>query len=160
MPEDESTAAVRRVAGRGSGGVAVPNDSESVVRAFLTALGPTPAAVRGAVERFLTDDCVWENPGSPVCRGKSEIFSLLPPDFARLAVRFRHIASSGDTVLVERVEDMLRLDGTFIARDLAVMGAFDVRDGRISAWRDYFDITNLINGGAVDGTPGARETVA
>jgi limonene-1,2-epoxide hydrolase len=119
-------------------------EHEQVVREFLTGMGPTPADIRAAVERFLTDDCVWENPGSPVCRGKRQILALMPPDFARLEVRFRHLATVGDTVLTERVENMLRADGTPIARNLKVMAAFDLRDGRIAAWRDYFDITNLI----------------
>ncbi|GAA3748287.1 limonene-1,2-epoxide hydrolase family protein [Streptomyces tremellae] len=124
--------------------------SERVVHDFLTRMGPTPQRVRSAVEDFLTDDCVWENPGSPVCRGKSEICALLPADFARLDVRFRHLATTTDTekatatVLVERTESMFRTDGTPIALNLRVMGAFELRDGLISAWRDYFDPTHLI----------------
>ncbi|WP_156758560.1 limonene-1,2-epoxide hydrolase family protein [Actinokineospora pegani] len=121
------------------------SDNEKLVREFLTRMGPTPGDVRAAVEEFLTDDVVWENPGSPVCRGKAAVLELMPPDFAQLDVEFRHIAHAGGTVLVERVEDMLRVDGTPIARNLKVMAAFEVRDGRIAAWRDYFDITNLIS---------------
>jgi limonene-1,2-epoxide hydrolase len=120
-------------------------EREGLVREFLTRMGPAPADVRSTVDRFLTDDCVWENPGSPVCRGKQEILGLMPADFARLEVRFRHLATVGDTVLAERVEDMIRVDGTHIARNLKVMGAFELRGDRISAWRDYFDITNLIS---------------
>ncbi|MGW0980792.1 limonene-1,2-epoxide hydrolase family protein [Streptomyces xiamenensis] len=120
-------------------------DGEHLVRAFLSAMGPTPAAVRSAVDRYLTDDCVWENPGSPVCVGKGQILGLMPADFAQLEYRFRHVATAGDTVLVERVENMLRTDGTPIARNLKVMAAFEVRDCRIAAWRDYFDITRLIS---------------
>jgi limonene-1,2-epoxide hydrolase len=78
-----------------------------------------------------------------VCHGKARILELLPADFARLAVEFRHVATTGDTVLVERVETLYRTDGSAIARDLAVLAAFQVRDGRICAWRDYFDHTNL-----------------
>ena len=118
---------------------------EQIVREFLTGLGPTPAAVRATIDRFLTDDCVWENPGSPVCRGKQQILDLMPPDFARLEVEFRHLATAADTVLVERVETMHRADGPPIALNLKVMAAFELRDGRISAWRDYFDITTLIS---------------
>lgn len=120
-------------------------DGERLVRDFLTGMGPTPADVRAVVDDFLTDDCVWENPGSPVCRGKEEIFALLPADFARLEVRFRNLATVADTVLVERVESMFRTDGTPIALNLKVMAAFELRAGRISAWRDYFDITHLIS---------------
>lgn len=116
-----------------------------IVREFLTAMGPIPADVRAAVDRFLTDDCVWENPGAPVCRGKREILALMPADFARLEVRFRHLATTADTVLAERIENMFRTDGTFIARNLKVMAAFELRAGRISAWRDYYDSTNLLS---------------
>lgn len=118
---------------------------ELIVREFLTAMGPTPEDVRAAVDRYLTDDCVWENPGAPVCRGKGEILALMPADFARLEVRFRHLATAADTVLAERVENMFRVDGTPIALNLKVMAAFELRAGRISAWRDYFDSTNLIS---------------
>jgi limonene-1,2-epoxide hydrolase len=69
----------------------------------------------------------------------------MPPDFAQLEVEFLHIATVADTVLVERIESMLRADGPPIAKNLKVMAAFELRDGRISAWRDYFDITNLIS---------------
>ncbi|AOS64495.1 limonene-1,2-epoxide hydrolase family protein [Actinoalloteichus hymeniacidonis] len=120
-------------------------DNERVVRDFLGAMGPTPADIGAAVDRFLTEDCVWENPGSPVCRGREQIMALMPPAFAQLVVRFRSVAVTGDTVLVERVEDMLRTDGTPIAANLKVAAAFELRDGRISAWRDYFDITRLIS---------------
>ncbi|MFG7942314.1 limonene-1,2-epoxide hydrolase family protein [Streptomyces cacaoi] len=119
-------------------------DGERLVRSFLTAMGPTSADVRMAVRTHLTDDCVWENPGSPVCRGTAEILRLLPPDFARLEVTFRHMATAGNTVLVERMENMLRTDGTPLALNLRVMGAFEVRAGRISAWRDYYDHTRLL----------------
>ncbi|MEG3630570.1 limonene-1,2-epoxide hydrolase family protein [Streptomyces poriticola] len=120
-------------------------DGERVVHAFLTRMGPTPAEVRRTVDGFLTDDCVWENPGAPVCRGKPEIFALLPADFARLEVRFRHLATAADTVLVERIEDMFRADGTPIALNLKVMAAFELRGDLISAWRDYYDPTHLIS---------------
>jgi limonene-1,2-epoxide hydrolase len=120
-------------------------EHERVVREFLTGMGPTPADVRATVDRFLTDDCVWENPGSPTCRGKGQVLDLMPADFARLEVGFRHMATVADTVLAERVESMFRADGTPIALNLKVMAAFELRAGRISAWRDYFDITNLIS---------------
>jgi limonene-1,2-epoxide hydrolase len=120
-------------------------DAEQVVRDFLTGMGPTPADVWKTLDGFLTDDCVWENPGSPVCRGKREMLALLPADFARLEVDFRHMATAGDTVLAERIESMFRVDGTPIALNLKVMAAFELRAGRISAWRDYFDHTHLIS---------------
>ncbi|KII00207.1 hypothetical protein LP52_02495 [Streptomonospora alba] len=120
-------------------------DGEHIVHDFLTRMGPTPADVRRTMDAFLTDDCVWQNPGSPVCRGKQEIFALLPPGFARLELRFRHMATAGEAVLAERIESMYLADGTPIALNLKVMAAFELRNGRISAWRDYYDPTRLIS---------------
>ncbi len=120
-------------------------DGERLVRDFLSRMGPTPDDVRSAVEDFLTEDCVWENPGSRLCRGKAQIMELMPSDLAQLEVGFLHMATTGETVLAERVENMLRTDGSPIAKNLKVMAAFEIRDGRISSWRDYFDITNLIS---------------
>ena len=50
----------------------------------------------------------------------------------------RAIAASGNVVLTERV-DRFVLGGKTIA--IPVMGTFEITaDGRISAWRDYFDM--------------------
>lgn len=43
-------------------------------------------------------------------------------------------------VLTERV-DRFKVNGTWIA--LPVMGAFEVEDQRICAWRDYFDLADF-----------------
>jgi limonene-1,2-epoxide hydrolase len=54
-------------------------------------------------------------------------------------VRFdvKHIVADGDVVLTERV-DTFEIGGRTIT--LPVMGTFEVRDGKIAAWRDYFDL--------------------
>jgi limonene-1,2-epoxide hydrolase len=58
-------------------------------------------------------------------------------------VEFRvlHIAAAGDVVLTERV-DVFVLPGKII--ELPVMGTFELRDGRIAAWRDYFDLNQYM----------------
>jgi limonene-1,2-epoxide hydrolase len=55
----------------------------------------------------------------------------------------RHIAASGDVVLTERV-DVFVSPGKRI--ELPVMGTFELRDGRIAAWRDYFDLQQFMSG--------------
>ena len=47
------------------------------------------------------------------------------------------ISQSGFTVLTERVDRFL-MNGKWV--ELPVMGAFEVKDGKIVAWRDYFDM--------------------
>jgi len=48
------------------------------------------------------------------------------------------VASRGDVVLTERVRFVV--GGKEIA--LPVAGVFEVRDGKIAAWRDYFDMAS------------------
>jgi limonene-1,2-epoxide hydrolase len=69
-------------------------------------------AVREGISRFLSgwDETVWE---------------------------VLNIAAAGDVVLAERV-DRTKAGGHSV--DLPVTGVFEVRDGKIVAWRDYFDL--------------------
>ena len=48
-----------------------------------------------------------------------------------------HIAEAGDTVLAERI-DRFVIGGKEVV--LPCNGAYDFKDGRIAAWRDYFDM--------------------
>jgi limonene-1,2-epoxide hydrolase len=48
-----------------------------------------------------------------------------------------HIAAEAGVVLTERV-DKFKIGDNWIA--LPVMGTFEVADGKITAWRDYFDL--------------------
>jgi limonene-1,2-epoxide hydrolase len=50
------------------------------------------------------------------------------------------IAAAGSTVLTERT-DRVSMGGRWIA--LRVMGVFEIEDGLIRAWRDYFDPAEL-----------------
>jgi limonene-1,2-epoxide hydrolase len=51
-----------------------------------------------------------------------------------------NIAEGDGVVLTERV-DKFEMNGTWIA--LPVMGTFEVRAGKIVAWRDYFDLNDF-----------------
>jgi limonene-1,2-epoxide hydrolase len=81
-------------------------------------------------------------------------------DTRRVEVPVRHVrvhrvqdpnlAVAGDTVLTERVDE---ITANGITAPVPVMGTFQVRDGRIIAWRDYFDMGltgKLIAGENVD----------
>jgi limonene-1,2-epoxide hydrolase len=67
--------------------------------------------------------------------------------FDEITFEIVHLAATGNTVLTERV-DLLRTARAEAM--LPVMGSFDVKNGRIVAWRDYFDIAqagSLLNDG-------------
>ena len=61
---------------------------------------------------------------------------------ARCKAQFRviNIAASGPVVMTERV-DVFKLPGKLF--ELQVMGTFEVSGGKISAWRDYFDMNQF-----------------
>lgn len=53
------------------------------------------------------------------------------------------IAASDDRVLTERTEDFVHREGKKPPFDLPVMGTFELRDGKITAWRDYFELSQM-----------------
>jgi limonene-1,2-epoxide hydrolase len=52
------------------------------------------------------------------------------------------IAVEGNRVLTERVDRLLTSEGEPVL-SLRVMGIFELADGKIAAWRDYFDPSPL-----------------
>ena len=57
------------------------------------------------------------------------------------------VASIGARVLTERVDHIIGPDGN-PSMSFRVMGIFETQDGKITAWRDYFDTAGLAGGGA------------
>jgi limonene-1,2-epoxide hydrolase len=90
---------------------------------------------------FFTADCVYHNIPMEPLRGTEAIRGLIQT-FVGMASELEfivhHIAeTSSGTVLTERTDKFL-IDGKWV--ELPVMGTFEFRDGKISAWRDYFDL--------------------
>ena len=117
-----------------------PDSPTEVVRRFCAAWADGDLdAIVGA----FTDDAVYHNmPLDPVV-GPEAIQAFIEGFIGGVdSVEFqvRHIAADGDVVLTERV-DMFSAPGKRI--ELPVMGTFEVADGRITAWRDYFDLNQM-----------------
>jgi limonene-1,2-epoxide hydrolase len=91
---------------------------------------------------FFSDDAVYANvPIEPENRGKEAIRKAID-GFASMASAIEFVVhhqaeNPQGTVLNERT-DRFKLGDKWIA--LPVMGAFELRGGKISAWRDYFDL--------------------
>ena len=94
---------------------------------------------------YFTDDAVYHNiPVDPVV-GKDAIramFQMFTTGVERIEFRVDNISANGNVVLTERVDSFV-LPNTRI--ELPVMGTFEVRDGKIAAWRDYFDLNQYMN---------------
>jgi len=118
-----------------------------VVRRFCAAWSDDMGAAELAA--FFTEDAVYHNiPLEPVT-GKENIAQtitsvLRPGPLGIEGIDFRviNIAASGPVVMTERV-DVFKLPGKSI--ELPVMGTFEVSDGKISAWRDYFDLNQFMS---------------
>ena len=111
-------------------------DPETVVRDFCAAWSRRDIA---ELLGYFTDDAVYHNiPLAPVSGkdGIREVLNLFVPPAETIAFEMLHLAARGNVVFTERV-DRFSMGGKAI--ELPVAGVFEVRDGKIAAWRDYFD---------------------
>ena len=98
-----------------------------------------------ALVDFFSDDAVYHNiPLEPIV-GRDAIRETLTGFIAtlgQLSFDTLHVLADGSIVATERVDHFVTED-----RDIAlpVAGFFEVRDGKIVAWRDYFDMAQFTN---------------
>jgi len=95
---------------------------------------------------FFTDDAVYHNiPVDPVVgvEGIRSTVHMFSAGVDHMEFRVLGIAADGPTVMTERVDAFTLADGRTI--ELPVMGTFEVKDGRIAAWRDYFDLNQFMS---------------
>lgn len=116
-----------------------PAANARTVESFLNALADDDL---DAADTALADGLVYQNVGLPTIRGRAATMKL----FHRLQGRggfeakTHRIAADGDAVLTERTDALmvgpLRLQ-------FWVCGVFELHEGRITLWRDYFDFFNI-----------------
>lgn len=133
-----------------------PQGPISTVRAFLAALENLD--IDGALA-YAAPDMLYQNVPLPPARGRDAVERQLRL-MARYGTGFRadihNIASNGDTVLTERT------DGLRAGRwqeEFWVCGTFELRDGQIVLWRDYFDWATVIGKGLVGTARAVTDTV-
>ena len=94
---------------------------------------------------FFADDAVYHNiPVEPI-HGADAIRATIAgftTGVESVVFEMKHIAAAGDIVMTERV-DVFTFPNGRIA--LPVAGTFEVRDGKIVAWRDYFDMNQFVS---------------
>ena len=114
-------------------------DPEAVVREFCDAWSRRDVE---AILGWFAPDAVYHNmPLAPV-RGHAEIRAVLEmfvPPASKIEFEVLAIASRGTVVFTERVDRFVVGDKEVA---LPVAGVFDIRDGKIAAWRDYFDMAS------------------
>jgi len=95
---------------------------------------------------LISKDCDYINPPPlGAVRGPAAVRGILEPFFAPTLeneLRVLRGASAGPILFVERL-DRHRLADKWV--ELPVTGVFEVRDGQITYWRDYFDAATILN---------------
>jgi limonene-1,2-epoxide hydrolase len=88
-----------------------------------------------------TEDAVYRNiPPTPSVEGREAIREFIAEFLATLDgidfIVHRQISDHG-VVMHERTDVLRRKDGVEIS--VPIMGVFEIADGKIATWRDYFD---------------------
>ena len=95
----------------------------------------------------MADDCDYRNVPVDGDRhiGPDAAHAVLSPIGAKWDVELDVVNLVGDdrVVMTERTEHFARKDGSRAPFVLPVMGVFELRDGRVTVWRDYFERSHL-----------------
>jgi limonene-1,2-epoxide hydrolase len=116
-------------------------DNEKIVREFIGAwsrLDPEE------LSRYFAEDGVYHNmPAGPVA-GRENVKKMIA-GFTRAWTHTRweilHLVCAGDVVIAERLDRTRAGDK---AVDLPCTGVFEMKDGKIKVWRDYFDMGTYV----------------
>jgi limonene-1,2-epoxide hydrolase len=135
MPESASEATEERVSQPASSSAPT-----LVIERFLALL--CAKDVDGASD-LLAEDVEYVNVGLPTVHGRERVRRLLRATLGRAGAGFEvythTISANGPSVLTERT-DILKFRRLRI--QFWVCGRFDIHDGQIVLWRDYFSLTS------------------
>lgn len=119
----------------------MPTPTETVTT-FL-ARWAVPADLNQAFRDTFTPSTVWENVGMATTTGVDEALALnrsFEETLGMASIRAENlaVAADGNRVLTERIDHLLDGEGRAIM-SARCMGVFEVEDGKIVAWRDFFE---------------------
>ena len=114
------------------------SENEKIMREFIAAWSNLDAT---ELASYFTDDGVYHNMPSGAVQGRENIEQFIG-GFIRpwesTDWEILNLVVDGDVVIVER------LDKTVVAGnpvDLPCLGIFELENGKIKVWRDYFDLS-------------------
>ena len=96
-------------------------------------------------ERLVSEHFVWQNVGWLTLRGRERIIKIFRRGQGRAGfeVKIHRIAADGAAVLTERTDALIVGP---LRMQFWVCGAFEVHNGQITLWRDYFDVWDVTKG--------------
>lgn len=94
----------------------------------------------GELAAYFCDDGIYHNmPAGPV-EGRAKIEQFIRAfagAWTKTDWEILNLAENGQVVIAERVD---RTEAGARSVDLPCTGVFEIRDGKIACWRDYFDL--------------------
>jgi len=100
--------------------------------------------VKKLIDFFAEDGCYYNMPAQPV-RGKDNVEVLISnflASWTETTWDIINISESGNVVFCERLDRTKTTAGDV---DLPCVGVFEMRDGKIKEWRDYFDMNTFVS---------------
>lgn len=113
-----------------------------VVRHYLSAM---EAMDFDTALTCVADDVLYINSPDTTAHGHAGVRDVLEPFFAPIEENefvIHRTVAEGDTVFVERLDRHRVPQGWF---ELPVAGVFEVQSGKITYWREYFDLQTVID---------------
>lgn len=114
---------------------------EEVVTAFMNEFDAEHPDAEALIAYF-TEDAVYHNMPMEPAVGIEAVGEALKgvSQMTSRGWEVLHQAANGDVVLNERIDRFLMGD-----KEVAVLvcGVFELRDGKIARWRDYFDMASF-----------------
>lgn len=100
-----------------------------------------------AIMAFFSESAIYHNIPMPKLTGHQQILGFIAPFIANTEKVFWEVLHSAEnaagSVLTERLDHFVLKTGQQIS--IPVMGTFEVVDGKITAWRDYFDLKTFMD---------------
>ncbi|MBW2241663.1 MAG: nuclear transport factor 2 family protein [Deltaproteobacteria bacterium] len=117
------------------------SSNTELVRAFCEAWSRLdPVELAG----YFAEDGVYHNMPTGPIKGRAEIENFIrgfAGSWTKTDWEVLNLAETGDIVIAERV-DRTELGDKKV--DLPCAGVFEIRNGKIAVWRDYFDLGTYV----------------
>ena len=119
------------------------NDNAQIIKNFVGAWSRLDA--KELASYFCDDGCYCNMPANPV-KGRDNVQQFIAGFTANWTAtdwEVVHLVTVGDVAFCERVDRTQFAEGGV---DLPCLGVFEMSQGKIKEWRDYFDFDTFMQG--------------
>lgn len=128
---------------------------EDTVRDFFAQWSVSFEAMCASLEQHFAPGCHWDQRPMAQTRGTEDALRFLQRSRRLLGletidVEIRQLAVRDGVVHSARIDHLRRADGTLLV-SAPVAGVMVFEDGKITEWREYFDVASLAGSFCVNG---------